>query len=374
MNEADRGISLFGNVAPQQIGVVNLVLSCLSDGPRETEVTLRDLLMRSGVSGGLVNPRDSLELAIRLGLVEETGEENRLTALGKELLDAGSWPPYNLFNDRQGQRMFDVMIHRPEFAVPLAKLTRKMRRRPDGALELVPGSVTLPLDELQCLHALQSVCTVRYYAGVLVMDISAYQSIVEVLGTSAALTEEELSAILELQRIRAVEAEYYVRELEVYRLTQGGRIDLAGLIERVATRDVSAGYDIRSFELDGSDKYIEVKSSTGTDIRFFLSRNEWRFLDEHDTNAWIYFVPRVHELPSPSRPVVAIPSPIKWIKENATVEAREFLVEFSRSFGNQASDDGNVVLIHSMKDDRSQTGMTSTKNSISRDLSDSRSP
>ena len=247
--------------------------------------------------------------------------------------------------------MLDVLIHRSEFAISLAKLTRKMRRRPDGALELVPGSVMLPLDELQCLHALQSVHAVCYSSGVLVMDVSAYQSIMEVLGISAALTEEELLAILELQRIRAVEAENYVMELEVNRLTDGGRMDLAGLIERVATRDVSAGYDIRSFELDGSDRYIEVKSSTGTDIRFFLTSNEWRFLSEHDTDAWIYFVPRVHELPSPSRPIVAIPSPAKWIKGNATVEAREFLVEFSSSFGNHASDDGNVVWIPPMKDD-----------------------
>ena len=350
MNAADHGISLFGKVAPEQIGAVNLVLSCLSDGPRETEATLRTLLMRSGVSGGLVNPRDSLGLAIRLGLVEEASVGNGLTALGLELLDAASWPPYNLFNEPQGRRMLDVLIHRSEFAIPLAKLTRKMRRRPDGTLELVPGSVTLPLDELQCLHALQSVRAVRYSSGVLVMDASAYQSIREVLGISAALTEEELAAILELQRIRAVEAENYVRELEVDRLTEGGRMDLSGLIERVATRDVSAGYDIRSFELDGSDRYIEVKSSTGTDIRFFLSSNEWRFLSEHDTDSWIYFVPRVHELPFPSRPVVAIPGPVKWIKANATVEAQEFLVEFSRSFGEHASDDGKVVWIPTMKD------------------------
>ena len=350
MNEADHGISLFGKVAPEQIGAVNLVLSCLSDGPRAREATLRALLMRSGVSGGFVNPRDSLELAIRLGLVEETSGENRLTALGQELLDAASWPPYNLLNERQGRRMLGVLIHRPEFAIPLGKLTRKMRRRPDGALELVPGSVTLPLDELQCIHALQSVHAVRYSSGMLVMDVSAYQSIMEVLGLSAALTEEELSVILELQRIRAVEAENYVRELEVNRLTAGGRIDLVGLVERVATRDVSAGYDIRSFELDGSDRYIEVKSSTGSEIRFFLSSNEWRFLTEHDTDAWIYFVPRVHELPYPSHPIVAIPSPARWIKGNATVEAQEYLVEFSRSFGNHALDDSKVVWIPTMKD------------------------
>ena len=247
--------------------------------------------------------------------------------------------------------MFDILIHRTEFAIPLAKLTRKMRRRPDGALELIPGSVRLPLNELQCLHALQSVHAVHYSSGALVMGVAAYKAMMEVLGISAALTEEELLTILKSQRIRAIEAENYVKNLEASRLTEGGRIDLVGLIERVATRDVSAGYDIRSFELDGSDRYIEVKSSTGTDIRFFLSSNEWRFLTEHDTQAWIYFVPRVQELPSLSRPVVAIPHPAKWIEDNAKIEAREFLVEFGGSLGNYPSDSGNAVWVLPIKND-----------------------
>lgn len=351
MNKADSGLTLFANVAPEQIGAVNLVLSCLADGPLESEATLRALLMRSGVSGGFVHPRDSLRLAIRLGLVEETSENNRLTALGEELLGAASWPPYNLFNECQGWRMLDVLMHQPEFAAPLSNLIRRMRRRPDGTLEIVPGSVSLPLDELQCLHALQSVRIIRYSSGVLTMNVSAYQSIVRVLGISAALTEEELLEILELQRIQAVEAENYVIELESSRLAEGERKDLADLVERVAARDVSAGYDVRSFNLDGTDRYIEVKSSTGTDIRFFLTSNEWRFLEEHDSEAWIYFVSRVHELPSPSRPMVAIPCPTKWIKANASVGAREFLVEFSHSFGNLDAGDGRVVWVPRMEDD-----------------------
>ena len=339
MTDAVDGIPLFQSISPEQIGSLNLVLACLSDGPRDMEPTVRALLMRSGVSGGLVNPRDCLRLTVDLGLVDETRGEVRLSALGEELLASANWPPYNLLTEEQGRRLLDEMIQRPDFAPPLAKLLRKMTRQQDGSLDIVPRSVSLLRDETECLHALQSMCAVRYSAGVLIMEPTVYQAITDVLGTSAVVSEEELLRILDRQRVRAVEAEKYILALETERLMRGSRQDLAGLVERVAARDVAAGYDIRSFELDGSDRLIEVKSSTGTNLRFVLSRNERRFLEEHDSIAWIYFVPRVHELPSPSRPVVAMPNPSRWISERAHIEAREFLVEFPSSatieaFGN----------------------------------------
>ena len=333
------GIPLFESISPEQIGSINLVLACLSDGPRDMEPTIRALLMRSGVSGGLVNPSDCLRLTVELGLVVEISGRLKLSVLGQELLADASWPPYNLLTEDQGRRLLNEFVQRPDFATPLARLLRKMRRRQDGSLDIIPRSVPLQRDETECLHALQSMCAVRYSAGVLFMEPTVYEAIIDVLGTSAVISEEELLRVLDLQRVRAVAAENYVLALETARLTRGSRQDLAGLVERVAARDVAAGYDIRSFELDGSDRLIEVKSSTGTNLRFVLSRNERRFLEEHDSIAWIYFVPRVHELPSPSRPVVAMPNPSRWIKERAYIEAREFLVEFPSSttieaFGN----------------------------------------
>ncbi len=328
MTNTEDGIPLFESISPERIGSANLVLACLSDGPRETEPTVRALLMRSGVSGGLVNPRDCLLLTMELGLVDETRGELRLSTLGEELLTAASWPPYNLLTEEQGRRLFHEMVQRPDFATPLARLMRKMRRRQDGSLEIVPRSVLMPLDETQCLHTLQSMCVVHYSAGALVMTPAVYEAIIDVLGPSAVISEEELLRALELQRVRAVAAENHVVDLEIERLLSGGRQDLAGLVERVAAYNVAAGYDIRSFELDGSDRFIEVKSSTGTAVRFILSRNERRFLEEHDSVAWIYFVPRVHELPSLSRPIVTIPNPSSWIEEYANVEPQEFMVEF----------------------------------------------
>lgn len=355
MTDVKDGIPLFETVSPEQIGSVNLVLACLSEGPREVEPTVRALLMRSGVSGGLVNPRDCIHLSMELGLINETSGEIKLSPLGEELLSAASWPPYNLLTEVQGRRLLDEMIQRPDCATPLSNLLRKMWRGPDGSLQLIPGSVLLSRGEEQCLRALQSLFAVRYCAGVLIMAPGDYDGIIDVLGTSAVVSEEELLRVLELQRIRAVAAENHVMEMEIRRLTDGGRGDLAGLVERIASRDVAAGYDIRSFELDGSDRLIEVKSSTNIALRFFLSSNECRFLHEHDSTAWIYFVPRVHELPYLSRPIVAIPNPSKWIEERATITVSECLVEFPSSIiGHPAA--GAAIVWLPRKDGATFTG------------------
>ena len=350
MTDPVDGIPLFASIRPEQLGSTNLVLACLSDGPRDTEPVLRALLMRSGVSGGLVNPRDCLRLAIELGLVDETLGEFRLSALGQELLAAASWPPYNLLTAAQGRLLLDELMQRPDFATPLGRLLHKMTRRRDGSLEIIPRLVSLRRDETQCLHALQSMCAVGYSAGVLVLPPAAYEVVIDVLGTSAVVSEEELMRVLELQRRRAIEAENYVMDLEIERLTRGSRPDLAGLVERMAARDVAAGYDIRSFELDGSDRLIEVKSSTGTNLKFVLSRNERRFLEEHDSTAWIYFVPRVQELPSLSRPVVAMPNPSSWINEQATIETQDFLIEFPSTIANRGDGNSEIIWLPSRED------------------------
>lgn len=343
MTEEVDEIPLFKSISPEQLGSINLVLACLSEGPRDVEATVRALLMRSGVSGSFVSPRDCLRLTIELRLVEATRGRVWLSALGQDLLAGASWPPCNLLSEEQGQRLLDEMMQRPDFALPLARLIRKMTRRQDGSLNIVPSSVSLLRDEMECLHALQSMCAVRYSAGVLIMEPTVYGAVINVLGTSVVVSEEELQRVLDLQRVRAVAAENHVMALEIDRLTRGSRQDLATLVERVAARDVAAGYDIRSFELDGSDRLIEVKSSTGSNLRFVLSRNERRFLEEHDSTAWIYFVPRVQELPSLSRPVMAMPNPSRWINEWATIEAQDFSIQFPNSIANIGLGDTEVV-------------------------------
>jgi hypothetical protein len=88
-------------------------------------------------------------------------------------------------------------------------------------------------------------------------------------------TQAQLDEIQRAQRRIGDLAQAIVLEAERKRLTVHGRSDLAGRVRDVS-HDVSLGYDIESFTLEGQRKPIEVKAAAkrGNDCRFFLSENE----------------------------------------------------------------------------------------------------
>jgi hypothetical protein len=81
-------------------------------------------------------------------------------------------------------------------------------------------------------------------------------------------------------------AELAVLANEKKRLVDAGRPDLAEKITHVSTIEGDgAGYDIRSFRLDGTVIYIEVKATGGnSSTPFFMSANEIAFAKTHSQN------------------------------------------------------------------------------------------
>ncbi|WP_432472354.1 DUF3883 domain-containing protein [Amphritea sp. HPY] len=71
--------------------------------------------------------------------------------------------------------------------------------------------------------------------------------------------------------------ERLVVEYEKNFLSSNNRDDLARKVNHVALKEDGLGYDIESFELDESPKYIEVKSSKESmgRSRYYLTRNEY---------------------------------------------------------------------------------------------------
>jgi hypothetical protein len=78
--------------------------------------------------------------------------------------------------------------------------------------------------------------------------------------------------------ITGSKGEVLVLNQEIDRLKKEGRKDLAKKVERVSLQDDSLGFDVLSYEQDGRDKPIEVKTSVGASnhIRFFLSDFEFK--------------------------------------------------------------------------------------------------
>ena len=86
--------------------------------------------------------------------------------------------------------------------------------------------------------------------------------------------------------------EQFVINFERARLIHAGRESLADQIEQVSeTIGPSAGFDILSFEENGTDRFIEAKTTKyGKSTPFFVTPNELRFSHE---NASSYFLYRV---------------------------------------------------------------------------------
>lgn len=85
--------------------------------------------------------------------------------------------------------------------------------------------------------------------------------------------------------------EQIVLRAEHAKLVEQGREDLAKKIDHIAKRDDSAGYDIVSYDNNGLEKYIEVKSTvrpTGS-VDIFISSNELSVAEDLE-NYYIYIV------------------------------------------------------------------------------------
>ena len=101
--------------------------------------------------------------------------------------------------------------------------------------------------------------------------------------------------------------EEFALRFERWRLTQSGASQLAERVTHVsASEGEGLGYDIRSFEADGQQRFIEVKTTSfGERTPFFVSANELRFAKDHAARFRLYRLfdfrvsPRLFELDGP---------------------------------------------------------------------------
>jgi hypothetical protein len=93
--------------------------------------------------------------------------------------------------------------------------------------------------------------------------------------------------------------EEFVINFERARLIHAGNESLADRIEQVSvTVGPQAGFDIRSFNTDGSDRFIEAKTTKyGKNTPFFVTPNELKFSREHSSHYFLYRIFRFREDP-----------------------------------------------------------------------------
>lgn len=106
-----------------------------------------------------------------------------------------------------------------------------------------------------------------------------------------------------------------------------GKMDLANRVKRISLEDTSAGYDILSFDKDGSEKLIEVKTTVLPKRKFFsfnISMNEKTFA-EKSNNYYIYLVfdvngqsPKIATIKNPFTSGMLLLEPTHFIVRGST--------------------------------------------------------
>lgn len=139
--------------------------------------------------------------------------------------------------------------------------------------------------------------------------------------TSVNVTGSPMSAMRDFKSHQLGAAgEEWVLDLEREELDRSGRTDLANHVRWVAREDGDgAGYDIRSFRSDGTDRLIEVKTTNlGARTPFYITRWEIEVSRRNPSNYSLY---RVHGFARDPRIYVLDGS----VEEHARLEPKVFL-------------------------------------------------
>jgi len=125
----------------------------------------------------------------------------------------------------------------------------------------------------------------------------------------------------ERKRLKGRKAELYVMEFERQFLTDAGCDNLAAMVKDYSKK-YSKGFDVLSWNPDGSERNIEVKSSSSNG--FIITRNELK-QSQLNPNYWIYIVT---EMKNEVR-IKKLKSPNLRDQERYRLEPKDYYVSFS---------------------------------------------
>lgn len=127
----------------------------------------------------------------------------------------------------------------------------------------------------------------------LIAEVTAEEPQMGLMIGEARLTPAALETLQQRRRHIGQLGEEFVLELERRRLADAGATVLCAEVRHVAVADVSAGYDILSFELDGRPRFIEVKTTSSASAPCYLSANELKVARQFGSQYFLYRVSRI---------------------------------------------------------------------------------
>lgn len=236
-----------------------------------------------------------LDFCDMLGLVKCNGAHVTLTKSGilySELYSSDNGVPNLDLNMRQRKALMSMMIDSD-------KIMAKIRRFIGGLcidFASVPKSWFAKSTEYCLRDIIEFMKDIGfvYHDGKILRIHHGMSRIVSMIKNDRkTMTEEELMTVLQINKETGACAENLTMEFERNRLEESGLRDMAIAIQNISAVNVAAGYDILSFDGNGSsyehDRMIEVKGTRGNGDSFFWSEGEIKAAKRFGNTYWIYF-------------------------------------------------------------------------------------
>ena len=270
------------------------------------------ILNDSSYAGQLGISETALDLSLELGLVAVQKGRIRISQMGADFIALNRDLTYEL---APGQVEFllqrSIFTHHGKM---LKSLLRRFEEDPYNKTffarmpieNITPGEQWM-FDFLRSMGVVSINGEIAFIAATYVFHASS-------LRASRALTAEELNLLLLLQKEQGQVAEQWVLAYERERLRAAGFVAEADSIRQISNFDVAAGYDIQSFDGHSDtfkyDRFIEVKSTSGTDQTFVWTSNEKRVATELGDKYWIYLLVQFSAAQSNAN-LLTIQNPVK---------------------------------------------------------------
>lgn len=314
----------------------NKVLISLAELTPEGDSCSVDTLIthcKSFALGGVRGEYESVLNHCRFsGLISVKGKNVLLSTLGHKFLSANR-EKYFEITEAQKQIIAERIVFRGAWSNHARELFAHFSANTQTTLyELSTVETSLPQTQNVSVHFFKYLGILQEEKSLIQVHKRYSQFVYELTADSKAISEQQLEQLLMENRKLGAQAENTVVEFEKQRLLKMGKQIQSELVKRISTINTAAGYDIESFDGTTDDvfpnRFIEVKATTGEDIRFYWTINEREVAKKKKNQYWIYVLTHFRQdKPSESLPItIQNPEQIIPKHDSFSIEVNKYLI------------------------------------------------
>ncbi|VVB90941.1 Uncharacterised protein [uncultured archaeon] len=248
--------------------------------------------------GSLPDHKDTIDFCIELKIIRREKNRMRVEFLGRKLLDANPSKNYEFTENQKNLVAKEFILHK-EFLKDISKIIISFNANEELGTFVWSHSDGIPIEGNRDILNLMIQLGILEKDGFLLLVNQKYVSVIANLRGLEILSLKKLREILDKKIEVGNIAEDLMVVYERKRLESIGAIEESKLVKKISNLDVSAGYDILSFDAKSPDlKYdrlIEAKGSSNNLISFDWSNNEMKVAKNLGSKYWIYFLGGIND-------------------------------------------------------------------------------